>query len=133
MPWLGEAEGYAPPTPGHDGGLLLLWESANSINPVLTWNQGPVAWLAEAIRLAANFSQGAAAALAVVQRLAPLVLATGDAYSDLPFLNETTGCYEIGPCVFSPAPTPRTPKPRTPNPPLRHLAKQAHAGRGGIR
>jgi hypothetical protein len=97
VPWLGEGEGFAPPAPGHEDGLLLLWESANNINPVLTWNQGPVAWLAEAIRLATNFSQGAAAALAVVQRLAPLVLATGDAYADLPFLNETSGCYEIGP------------------------------------
>ena len=97
VPWLGEAAGWAPPTPGHTDGLLLLWESANKINPVLTWNQSPVVWLADAVRRATNASQGAAAAAAVVDRLAPLVDATADCIADMPFFNETSGFYELGP------------------------------------
>ena len=97
VPWLGEAAGWAPPAPGHEDGLLLLWESANKINPVLTWNQGPVIWLADAIRRATNASQGATAAQAAVARLFPLVAATADCIADMPFLNETSGFYELGP------------------------------------
>ena len=96
VPWLGEASGSAPPTPGHEDGLLLLWESANEINPVLTWNQPPVIWLADAVRLAVNASQGAAAAAATVARLAPLVFATADLCADMPFANETSGFFELG-------------------------------------
>lgn len=98
VPWLGEAAGWSPPVPGDEDGLLLLWESANGINPVLSWNQGPVIWLADAIRLALNASQGgAAAAQAAVARLAPLVFATADCIADIPFFNESSGFYEVGP------------------------------------
>ena len=97
VPWLGEAAGWSPPAPGDEDGLLLLWESANGINPVLSWNQGPVIWLADAIRLAVNASQGAAAAQAAVARLSPLVFATADCIADIPFFNESSGFYEVGP------------------------------------
>ena len=98
VPWLGEAAGWSPPAPGDEDGLLLLWESANGINPVLSWNQGPVIWLADAIRLALNASQGgAAAAQAAVARLSPLVFATADCIADIPFFNESSGFYEVGP------------------------------------
>jgi hypothetical protein len=96
VPWLGEPR-WSPPTPDHANGLLLLWESANKINPVLTWNQGPVIWLADAIRRSLNASQGANAALAAVHRLAPLVAATADCIADMPFMNESSGFFELGP------------------------------------
>ena len=97
VPWLGEAAGWRPPSPSDEGGLLLLWESANGINPVLTWNSGPVIWLANAIRIATNASKGEAAAQAMVERLAPLVLATADCIVDMPFFNESSGYFELGP------------------------------------
>jgi hypothetical protein len=72
-------------------------ESANGINPVLTWNQGPVVWLADSLRRSVNATQGAAAAQAAVARLAPLVFATADCISDMPFFNETSSFFELGP------------------------------------
>jgi protein-glucosylgalactosylhydroxylysine glucosidase len=96
VPWLGESNGWSPPPGDDDNGLLLLWESANEINPVLTWNQPPVIWLADAERRAINATRGSAAALEFVQRLAPIVFATADFCSTLPFFNETSGFYEIG-------------------------------------
>ena len=129
VPWLGEASGWAPPAPEDNAGLLLLWESANTINPVcacmrtlrarrliappppppptlpprsprpaqvLTWNQGPVIWLADAIRRSLNATQGSAAAQAAVARLAPLVFATADCIADMPFFNETSSFFELG-------------------------------------
>ena len=97
VPWLGEGSGWTPPSPASDDqGLLLLWESANGINPVLTWNQGPVIWLADAIRRSINATQGAVAALAAVERLSPLVFATADTCADMPFFNETSGYFELG-------------------------------------
>ena len=53
--------------------------------------------LADAVRRATNASQGAAAAAAVVDRLAPLVDATADCISDMPFFNASSGFYELGP------------------------------------
>ena len=96
VPWLGNDNGWMPPSNDTESGLLLLWESANEINPVLTWNQPPVIWLADAERRAINSTQGPAAALAFVQRLATIVFATADFCSTLPFFNETSGFYEIG-------------------------------------
>jgi hypothetical protein len=34
VPWLGAANGWGPPDPDAEAGLILLWESANEINPV---------------------------------------------------------------------------------------------------
>lgn len=97
VPWLGAANGWGPPTPASgDAGLLLLWESANKINPVLMWNQPPVVWLADAVRRAVNATEGAAATDAAVRRLAPLVFATADFCAAQPFFNETSGFYELG-------------------------------------
>ena len=94
VPWLGEK--YTPGPPNAAGGLLLLWESANKINPVLTWNQPPVIWLADAQRRAVNGSAGPAAALAAVQRLYPIVEATALFLATNPFFNESSGFYELG-------------------------------------
>ena len=93
--WLGTAvepaPAWAPP------GSLLVWESFNGINPVLQWQQPHMIWLADAQRRAVNASQGAAAAAALMQELAPLVYATADYLASAPFFNETSGFYELGP------------------------------------
>ena len=88
---------YAPAPSYASGGLLRLWEAANSINPVLVWNQPHMIWLADAQRRAVNATDGGPAALALVKRLWPLVLGTADFIADFPYFNETSGFYELGP------------------------------------
>ena len=91
VPWIGHD---APPP--NISGSLLLWDTANTINPVLVWQQPHVVWLANAQRLAANASGGDAAARAVVAELAQLVAATADFMASFAFFNATTGFYELG-------------------------------------
>lgn len=81
-PWVGLQ--YAPlPTAVHNGSVeglapLLAWESSSGVGPLLVWQQGHSVLLAEAQRRAAAASGGAPAALAVMQRLAPVVFASAD-------------------------------------------------------
>lgn len=98
VPWLGTD--YAPMPSfinSSSPGLLLLWESANGINPVLTWNQPHMIWLADVQRRAVNASQGPAAALVTVQRLSELVFATAAFCASYPFFNDSSNRYEFGP------------------------------------
>ena len=54
-------------------------------------------FLADAQRRAVNASSGPVAALAAMQALSPLVFATATYLADVPFFNETSGFYEMGP------------------------------------
>lgn len=95
VPWIGHD---APPP--NVTGSLLLWDAANTVNPVLVWQQPHVVWMANAQRLAANASGGDAAARAVVAELAQLVAATADFMASFAFFNATTGFYELGGPIF---------------------------------
>jgi hypothetical protein len=93
---------------GHDArppgvsGSLLLWDTANDINPVLVWQQPHVIWLADAQRRAAGSgpSGSATAAAAVVAQQAPLVLATADYLSARFYRNASAGAFMLGPPVL---------------------------------
>ena len=100
VPWLGLDEAEWP-FGGEPNGTLLVWESSQIDNALIIWQQPHVIWMAELARRAANSTGGADAALAVVQRLSPLVFASADYLASRMYLNESDsgGRYWMGPPV----------------------------------
>ena len=83
---------YSPwPFGGAPNGTMLVWESVQIDNALVLWQQPHVIFMAELQRRAANSSGGDAAALAAMQRLAPLVIATADYLASRAFFNESDG------------------------------------------
>ena len=66
-------------------------------NALIIWQQPSVIWMAELARRAANATGGPAAALAAVERLAPLVFASADYLATRVYFNATDGTYWMGP------------------------------------
>ena len=79
---------------------LMLWESVNTINPVLVWEQPHSIWLAELQRRSANATGGPGAAMAVMTRLAPIVFATARFQASFVYWNESSGTYNMGPPIM---------------------------------
>ena len=81
---------------------LLAWESSSGIGPLLLWQQPHSITLAESQRRAAAAAGGAPAALAVMQRLAPVVFATADFLASVPYYNASSGggSFHLGPPLF---------------------------------
>lgn len=91
VPWLG-LDNSPWPFGGAPNGSLLVWESPQVDNALIIWQQPHPIWLADAQRRAANASSGGArAAQAVVERQAPLVLATAEFLASRVFFNESDG------------------------------------------
>jgi len=103
VPWVGLE--FAPlPAAVHNGsaaGLapLLAWESSSGVGPLLVWQQSHSVFLAEAQRRAAAAAGGAPAALAVMQRLGPIVDATADFLASFPFAGGDARLH-LGPPLF---------------------------------
>ena len=104
VPWVGLD--FAPlPAAVHGGvveGLapLLAWESSSGVGPLLVWQQSHSVLLAEAQRRAAAAAGGAPAALAVMQRLAPVVFATAEFLASFPVLDAASGVFHLEPPLF---------------------------------
>ena len=91
------------PFGGAPNGTILLWESVQVDNALIIWQQPHVIFLADLQRRAANASGGGDAAMAVVTRQAPLVIATADYLATRMFFNESAGPagqYLLGPPVM---------------------------------
>ena len=102
VPWAGLD--HAPwPFGGQPNGSLLVWESVQIDNALVMWQQPHVIFMAELQRRAANASGGDAAALAAVQRLAPLVFASADYLASRAYFNESDGAggrWWLGPPIM---------------------------------
>ena len=71
-------------------------------NALIIWQQPHIIWMGELSRRAANATGGPSAALAEVQRLSPLVLASADYLAARMYFNESDGAngrYWLGPPV----------------------------------
>ena len=91
VPWAG-LDHAAWPFGGEPNGTVLVWESAQVDNALVLWQQPHVIFLAELQRRAANASAGGdAAALAAMQRLAPLVFSSADYLASRAYFNESDG------------------------------------------
>lgn len=99
--WLG-LDHIPWPFGGQANGTMLVWESVQVDNALVIWQQPHVIFLADLQRLAANASQGPAAAREVMQRLLPLVTATADYLVTRVYWNESDrgGRYWLGPPVM---------------------------------
>lgn len=102
VPWAGLAHA-AWPFGGEANGTVLVWESAQIDNALVLWQQPHVIFMAELQRRAANASGGGAAALAAMQRLAPLVFASADFLASRAYFNESDGAsgrWWLGPPIM---------------------------------
>ena len=104
VPWVGLD--FAPLPPAVNGGVLdglaplLAWESSSGVGPLLVWQQSHSILLAEAQRRAAAAAGGAPAALAVMQRLAPVVFATAEFLASFPVRDAASGVYHLEPPLY---------------------------------
>jgi protein-glucosylgalactosylhydroxylysine glucosidase len=103
VPWIGLE--YAPLPSSVNGGNveslgpLLLWESSSGVGPLLVWQQSHSILLSEAQRRLAAASGGATAALAIMNRLAPIVFATADFLASF-VVPDANGTFHLYPPLF---------------------------------